>query len=76
MTLSGDSGYRIVISTKFDPPVMGMKDSSTTMDGKYVGACRDGLVPGDVVMPDGRKMNVKNMSQPPAMPPAKGKAPQ
>jgi hypothetical protein len=76
MTFQGDSAYKTVMSTKYDPPFMGMKESSATMEGKYVGACRDGLVPGDMVMPDGRKMNIKNMGLPPAMPPARPKAPQ
>ncbi len=76
MTLQGDAAYKTVVSTKYEPAFMGMKDSSTTVEGKYVGACRDGLTPGDVLMPDGRKMNMKSIGQPPAMPPAKAKAPQ
>jgi hypothetical protein len=40
---------------------MGMKDAKTTMEGKYVGPCRDGLVPGDMVLPNGQKMNIKNI---------------
>jgi len=74
MTIQGDIAYKAAISTTYDPPFMGMKDSSATVEGKYVGPCRDGLQPGDVVMPDGRKMNMKSMQgQAPAMPPAKSK---
>ena len=37
MTLTGDTGYRTEISATYDPPFMGMKDSQTVLDGKYVG---------------------------------------
>jgi Protein of unknown function (DUF3617) len=61
MTLSGDTGYKTEISATYDPPFMGMKDSRSTIEGKYVGPCRDGLVPGDFIMPSGQKINVKGV---------------
>ena len=67
MTVTGDTGYHVEVKSTYDPPFMGMKDAQTTLDGKHVGACRDGLVPGDMVMPGGQKINVKDF--------AKGKAP-
>jgi hypothetical protein len=74
MAIQGDTGYKTDISTTYDPPFMGMKDSHTTVEGKFVGPCRDGLQPGDVLMPDGKKFNMKAMQgQVPAMPPAKAK---
>lgn len=63
MTLTGDTGYKMVVNSTYDPPFMGMKDSQTTLDGKYVGACRDGLVPGDMLLPGGQKVNVKNFGK-------------
>jgi Protein of unknown function (DUF3617) len=86
MTLSGDTGYKTEISATYDPPFMGMKDSKSTIEGKYTGPCRDGLVPGDFIMPGGQKVNMKAMldrkaSMPPPMPgsapaaPAAPKAP-
>jgi hypothetical protein len=73
MTLTGDTGYRTEISATYDPPFMGMKDSKSTIEGKYVGPCRDGLVPGDFIMPGGQKVNMKAMldrksAMPPPMP--------
>jgi hypothetical protein len=51
---------------------MGMKDSNTTVEAKFAG--RDGLQPGDVVMPDGKRFNMKSLpGQAPAAPPAKAK---
>jgi hypothetical protein len=80
MTLTGDTGYRTEISATYDPPFMGMKDSKSTIEGKYVGPCRDGLVPGDFIMPGGQKVNMKAMldrkaAMPPPMPGAPKSAP-
>lgn len=61
MTLTGDTAYRIDISATFDPPMMGMKESRTAISGQYVGPCRDGLVPGDIIGPNGQKANIRNL---------------
>ena len=37
MTMQGDTGYKTEVSATYDPPFMGMKDSTTTVEGKYVG---------------------------------------
>jgi len=62
MTVSGDTSYHTEISASYDPPFMGMKESQTTLDGKYAGPCRDGLVPGDFIGPGGQKFNMKNIA--------------
>ena len=61
--ISGDfnTSYKMVIKSKFDPPMMGMADSTTTMDAKYVGACKPGQRPGDTTMPGAPTMNVYDM---------------
>lgn len=70
MTMQGDNGYRTEVSATYDPPFMGMKDSATTVEGKYVGACKDGLQPGDFVTATGQKFNIKGIAeQKSAMPP-------
>ncbi|MCC6867629.1 MAG: DUF3617 family protein [Burkholderiales bacterium] len=75
MTLTGDTAYRIDIVASFEPPMMGMKESRTTIAGKYVGPCRDGLVPGDIIGPNGQKANIRNLGtgapplRQPALPP-------
>ena len=78
MTVDGDTAYRTVVSAAYDPPFMGMKESTTTIEGRHVGPCRDGLVPGDVVTATGQKFNLKSMANlphamPPATPPSKVK---
>ncbi len=68
MTLTGDTAYKLVVTSSYNPPFMGMKDSQTTLDGKHVGACRDGLVPGDMLLPGGQKVNVTNIGKASATP--------
>ncbi len=62
MTLTGDTAYRTDVTASYDPPFMGMKESKTTLEGKYVGPCRDGLVPGDFIGPNGQKFNLKGIA--------------
>jgi hypothetical protein len=71
MTMIGDSAYKTETSATFDPPLPNnMRESKTVIDGKYVGACRDGLKPGDMLMGNGQKININQMQQPPGPPPA------
>jgi hypothetical protein len=67
MTMIGDGAYHTESSATFDPPFNNLRESSSVIDGKYVGACRDGLVPGDVVTASGQKFNLKEF--PPRAPP-------
>lgn len=69
MTLAGDTGYRLEIDTTYDPPMMGLKQAHTVLEGRHVGPCRGGLVPGDFITPGGQKFNVKSMSATKAPPP-------
>ena len=74
MTVDGDTAYRTVVTATYDPPFMGMKESTTTIEGRNVGPCRDGLKPGDVVTANGQKFNMTTMQNRPAtVPPAKAK---
>jgi hypothetical protein len=60
-TFAGDSAYRTEVKATFDPPFMGKATSNTVIEGKWMGACPAGMQPGDVTMPDGRKMNMLDM---------------
>jgi hypothetical protein len=84
MTMQGDTGYKTVVNASYDPPFMGMKETTTSVEGKNVGPCSMGMKPGDVVTPTGQKFNITTMSgrpaaatpaastpQSPATPPAK-----
>jgi len=65
MTMIGDSAYRTESSATFDPPFNNLRDAKTVIEGKYVGACRDGLKPGDVVTASGQKINLRELQKPP-----------
>jgi len=64
---SGDFGsnYQGNLHTTYDPPMHGMKESDTKMQGKWLGACKPGQKPGDVTMegmPAGMpRINIQNM---------------
>ncbi len=46
------SNYRGEITSTFDPPMMGMKESKMTLAAKWTGPCKPGMKPGDVIMPN------------------------
>jgi hypothetical protein len=39
------------------------RDSTTTVEAKWLGACKADQKPGDIVMPGGRTMNVKELER-------------
>lgn len=58
--INGDfnSAYTVKVATKGDGKI---PDSVTSMDAKWMGACKADQKPGDIVMPGGIKMNIKDM---------------
>jgi len=62
MTLTGDTAYHTEINASYEPPFMGMKDSQTVLDGKYMGACPAGMAAGDFVGPNGQKLNLRGLA--------------
>ena len=64
MTMKGDASYRTVASATYDPPLFnGVSESKTVVEATWVGACRDGLVPGDIVTSTGQKFNMRQLRQ-------------
>ena len=45
------------------------RDSTTTVEAKWVGACKADQKPGDIVMPGGMKMNILELDKLKAMMP-------
>ena len=39
------------------------RDSVTTVEAKWLGACKADQKPGDIMMPGGMKMNIKDMQK-------------
>lgn len=61
MTLTGDTAYRTEAHATFDPPMGGISQSDTVIEGRNIGACKPGQQPGDMTMPNGQTMNIRNM---------------
>lgn len=58
---TGETAYHTDVNTKLDPPMAGHAEQTMTQDAKWAGPCPADMVPGDVTMPNGMKMNVKDM---------------
>ena len=61
--ITGDfsSSYTVDIHTAYDPPIAGRAEGTTTMEAKYLGACKAGQRAGDMTMPGGMTMNIYDM---------------
>jgi len=64
MTLTGNSAYRTEAHATFDPPFMGNKESITVIEGRNVGPCKPGQKAGDITLPGGKTMNIRQMMGP------------
>ena len=60
MTFTGDAAYKTDIQTHFDPPMMGRSNSTMTQEAKWSGPCPADMQPGDIIGPNGMKMNMKS----------------
>jgi hypothetical protein len=64
--VTGDfnSAYAVkVTSHNENPPAGAPRDTSTTLEAKWLGACKPDQTAGDIVMPGGFKMNIKDMEK-------------
>lgn len=51
MTGTFDSSYRMESNTTFDPPLRGVRESTTVVEAEWLGPCKEGQRPGDIIMP-------------------------
>jgi hypothetical protein len=60
-SFSGDftTSYKGEVTATMKPAPFGNGTSKTTITAKYLGACTAGMQPGDVIMGNGMKMNMK-----------------
>jgi hypothetical protein len=61
--MSKDSEYRGDMKMTFDPPLAGAAEMNMKMDGKWLGPCKAGMKPGDIVMQGMPRMNVLEMGK-------------
>ena len=46
-----DSAYKADIKSTYEPPMRGMRESSSVVEAKWLGPCKPGQKPGDISMP-------------------------
>lgn len=60
-----DTRYRNDMLTRFDPPQNGVKEMKMTQEARWLGPCKPGQRPGDIIMPGVGKMNMEEMMNDP-----------
>ena len=58
-----NSGYTVKVTSHSQGGPSGPRDTTMTVEAKWLGACKADQKPGDIVMPGGRTMNVKDMEK-------------
>ena len=67
-----NSAYTVKTNSQSEGGLAGAaRDSNSTIEAKWVGACKADQKPGDIIMPGGMKMNVKDMEKMKALIPKK-----
>ena len=62
-TMVNDSEYRGDMKMTFDPPLSGAAEMNMKMAGKWLGACKPGMKPGDIVMQGVPRLNALEMGK-------------
>jgi hypothetical protein len=60
--ITGDlnSAYTVTTSSHSEGGPTSLREVTTKIDAKWLGACKEGQKPGDIVMPGGFKINIKD----------------
>ena len=56
-----DSAYRVEQKSTYEPPLHGMRETTTVIDAKWLGPCAPGQRPGDMLMPGMPNINMEEM---------------
>lgn len=62
---SFETNYKGTIKTRYVPPMQGMSESNMTQEARWLGPCKPGQKPGDVIMSRGGNMNINEMMNDP-----------
>jgi uncharacterized protein DUF3617 len=67
--ITGDfnSAYTVQSTSHSEGGLGGQRDSSSTIEAKWLGACKADQKPGDIVLPTGMKMNILDLDKAKAM---------
>ena len=63
--ITGDfnSAYTVKSTSHSERGAAGVRDTTSTIEAKWLGACKADQKPGDIMMPGGMKMNIKDMQK-------------
>jgi len=64
---SFDAAYKGDMLTRFNPPLHGTRESKVSLEARWVGPCKAGQKPGDVIMPNMAGSNLKEMMKDPTV---------
>jgi hypothetical protein len=59
------SAYKGDMKTRYNPPMHGVSESKMIMEARWLGPCKPGQKPGDVIMPNMKNMNINEMMKDP-----------
>jgi hypothetical protein len=60
-----DSSYHSDMVIRYDPPQQGMKELKMVQDARWLGPCKAGQKPGDLIMPGMPAVNMQEMMKDP-----------
>jgi hypothetical protein len=61
IAFAGDTAYHGEFKSRSDPPVAGGQDRTSVQDGRWSGPCPADMKPGDMIAPNGMKMNLNEV---------------
>ena len=61
ITYQGDTAVHMEIHAHYAPPLFGKTDSTVQQDARWLSACEPGMSPGDILLPNGMKMNIRTV---------------
>ena len=59
MTINGDVAYRTEVETRVDPPTPNGSTLHSVIEARYTGPCKTGQRPGDMTLPNGQTINMR-----------------
>lgn len=62
-----DSAYKGDMLTRFSPPMHGTSESKMSLEARWVGPCKPGQKPGDVIMPNMQGANLNELMKDPTV---------
>jgi hypothetical protein len=62
-----ESGYKGDMKMRYNPPLQGMSETHMTQEAKWLGPCKPGQKPGDVIMPGMGDFNINEMMNDPRL---------